>query len=505
MRDNFRVEPDAWQCEVLAAWDNGDQRIAMKACKGPGKTAVIAWLIWHFISTHDHPKIAATSVTSDNLSDNLWAELAKWRNKSLFLQQAFKWQKTRIFAVDHEETWWASARGWSKSADAQAQADTLAGLHADNILFVLDECGSIPDAVMASAEAALSTDTSTDSDKGKGPRRTDARILMAGNPTIRSGPLWRACTRDRHMWTVVTITGDPDAPNRSPRISVKWARDQIEQYGKDNPWVMANVFGEFPNASPMTFIDADLVTAALAREPSASMYDPLILGVDIARFGDDRSVVWFRKGNDCKTHPPRIYRNLDTMQLAAKIADINEQFHPDAIFLDAGAMGAGVVDRLRQLKIRCTEVYFSGKADRHQIDRDPMLYYNKRAEMLGQAREWLRSGTLPSGAEYSIGRELPAIQYAIKQKDGKDAIILEPKDIFKDREGYSPDEADAFMLTFAYPVMASYDAGRYAYERVMGDRVKVEYDPLANAHREYESTLNSRVKSEYDPLGRDYN
>lgn len=497
IRDNFRVEPDTWQLQVCEAWDRGDQRIAMKACKGPGKTAILSWLIWHFLATHDHPKIAATSITSDNLSDNLWTELAKWRNKSPFLQKAFTWQKTRVYANDHAETWWASARGWSKSADAQAQADTLAGLHADNILFVLDECGSIPDAVMASAEAALSTDTSREGEKSN---VTDARILMAGNPTIRSGPLWRACTRDRHNWTVITITGDPDSPLRSPRISIKWARDQIEQYGKDNPWVMANVFGEFPSASPTTFIDADLVTAALAREPSATMYDPLILGVDVARFGDDRSVICIRKGPDARTHAPRIYRNLDTMQLAAKVADVYEELHPDAVFVDAGAMGAGVIDRLRMLKIPCIEVHFSGKADRHQTERDPMLYANKRAEMLGQVREWLKFGALPNGSEYTIGRELPAIMYSVKSQQGRDAILLEPKEIFKDREGYSPDEADALMLTFAFPVQQAGDSGRANYRAVMGSKVQVEYDPLQRAHDEYDRAVYGRVKSEYDPM-----
>jgi len=117
VRDVFRAEPDAWQLDVLATSGKpGRKRIAMKACAGPGKTAVLAWLGWHrltcFAGRNEHPKGAAVSITSDNLKDNLWAEMARWQNESAFLQQAFVWQKERIFAKDHPETWFLSAKGW---------------------------------------------------------------------------------------------------------------------------------------------------------------------------------------------------------------------------------------------------------------------------------------------------------------------------------------------------------------------------------------------------------
>ena len=141
VRECLQAEPDAWQEETLRAL-NTNMRVAMKACKGPGKSALLAWIILWFLATRPHPKIAATSISGDNLSDNLWTELAKWMRRSSFLSDTFTWTKTRVFAKDHPETWWASARTWPHSADAQQQADTLAGLHADYILFVLDEVGS---------------------------------------------------------------------------------------------------------------------------------------------------------------------------------------------------------------------------------------------------------------------------------------------------------------------------------------------------------------------------
>lgn len=495
--DNFEVTLDPWQAEVCDAWDRGDIRIAMKACKGPGKTAILAMLMWHFMVTKARknlmPKIAAISVTSDNLSDNLWTELAKWRNRSEFLRANFTWTKTRITGNEQPDEWFMVARGWSKSADSNSQMGALAGLHADNILFVIDECGDVPDAVMASAEAILATG---------GAAGKDARILMAGNPTQRSGPLWRACTKDRNLWTVVTITGDPDSPKRSTRISVDWARSQIEQYGRENPWVQANVFGEFPSASPMNFFDSVEVDRAIAREAAASMYDPLVFGVDVARFGDDRSVIVIRKGPDARTHPPIVLRNVDTMALASHVSTLYDRYQPDGVFVDGGGIGAGVIDRLRQLKVPVFDVQFGANADRAQTEKDPTLYRNKRAEMAGVLREWMKAGALPDLPE--LKQEMSALQYSFQVYKGKDSIILEPKDIFKAREGYSPDLLDALMLTFAYPVQRSANAGREAYERTQPSRVVSDYDPFAgtpSSEDEYNRIVAARgmVRHEYDP------
>ncbi|MEO7938716.1 MAG: hypothetical protein ABIR55_08840, partial [Burkholderiaceae bacterium] len=251
VRDVFGVEPDLWQIDVLRAFPTAPRQ-AMKACKGPGKTAVLAMLCWNFLVCYLHPKIAATSITGDNLSDGLWTEMAKWQNKSPMLKAMFTWGKTRIFANDHPETWWMSARSWPRGGDANSQADTLAGLHADNLLFVIDEAGGIPDAVMAAAEAGLANADGVDK---------SAHIVIAGNPTHLEGPLYRACTKERHLWHVTEITSDPDDPKRTPRVSVEWAQQQIEKYGRENPWVLVNVFGRFPPSSMNALLGPDDVSA----------------------------------------------------------------------------------------------------------------------------------------------------------------------------------------------------------------------------------------------------
>jgi hypothetical protein len=275
VREVFGAEPDPWQVDVLEAFPR-NPRIAMKASKGPGKSTILAWLAWNFLLTRPHPKVAATSITAENLSDGLWAEMAKWQARSELLKATFTWQKTRIFANDHPETWWMSARTWPKGGSASDQANTLAGLHAEYIFFILDESGGMPDAVMASAEGALAA-------------CTEGHIVQAGNPTHLEGPLYRACTTNRDLWWVAQISGDPDDPKRAPRVPIQWAREQIELYGRDNPFVLVNVFGQFPPASLNVLIGPDEVTESMRRGYRESDVEssPRILGVDVARFGND--------------------------------------------------------------------------------------------------------------------------------------------------------------------------------------------------------------------------
>lgn len=465
-RDNFNFTPDAWQKEAFDAWDRGDQRIAFKACKGPGKTATLAILIWHFLATRPHAKVACTSISADNLRDNLWTELAKWQQKSPFLLGAFEWTLTRITAIDHPETWWCAARSWSRSADADTQANTLAGLHADYILFVLDETGAMPDAVMVAAEAALATGI-------------ECRMLQAGNPLAPEGPLWKACNRDRRLWTIIEITGDPDSPRRSPRIDIAWARDQIAQHGRDNPWVMANVLGQFPSSSPLTFISLTLVEAAASRPAQSIISDALALGVEVARFGDDEAGICPRKGRDARTMPWKFFRNIDTMQLAAYVVDTRNTLKADAVFVDGGGLGGGVVDRCRQLRVNVYDIQFGSKADRSaQPGAEQHRYANKAAEMWGSMRDWLKVGAIPD--DPILKAQLTTRRYAYVNKDGRDAITLEPKEEMKKRGLASPDRADMLALTFAYPVVANpANVGGIPGEHQR--QVVSEYDPFANA------------------------
>lgn len=472
VREVFGVTPYSWQDDVLAAFPN-QPRIAMKASKGPGKTAVESWLAWNFLLTRPHPKVAATSITADNLSDNLWTEMAKWRANSELLKAAFEWTKTRIFSRDHPETWWMSARTWPRNAEASEQANTLAGLHADYILFVLDESGGIPDAVMVSAEAALAS-------------CTEGHIVQAGNPTNLEGPLYRACTASRKLWFVVEITSDPDDPRRSPKPSVEWAREQIEQFGRDNPWVRVNVFGQFPPGSLNTLLGPDDITAACARsyrehDISAS---PRILGIDVAREGDDASVIWPRQG--LVSFIPQRFRNIDGIQGAGATARKWTDWQADAAFVDnSGGFGSSWIDNLRLLGKTPIPVNFSEKPN------DPR-YYNKRAEIYFLAAQWIKDGgQLPPMSAPGMA-ELTAAMTRTTYSHKADRLLLEPKELVKQRLGYSPDDADALCLSFAHPVTAQ--------ARALGRPIhKVEYDPF---HAVMAAPRGAPgMASHYDPYG----
>lgn len=186
-----------------------------------------------------------------------------------------------------------------------------------------------------------------------------------------------------------------------------------------------------------------------------------IMGVDPARFGDDRSVIVKRQGLQC--FDPLVYRGIDNMELASRVANVMEQWKPDAVFIDSGA-GAGVIDRLRQLGHDVIEVPFGGKATQAN------LYLNRRAEMWWEMKQWLESGgAIPNNA--SLKQELATPVYWFDHAGRK---VLEPKNEIKKRlqGGGSPDMADALALTFAYPVRKRSPLAGTVYER----KVK-EYDP----------------------------
>jgi len=432
-RECLRLEPDAWQDEVLAAAIT-NPRVALKASKGPGKSWLLAVLMWWFMATRLHPKIVATSITGDNLADGLWTELAKLQQRSDFLKAAFRWTATRIAAVDHPETWWMSARTWPKGGDASQQADTLAGVHADNVMFVLDEAGGIPDAVAAAAEGGLAN---ASKEHGR-----EARFLIAGNPTHLSGPLYRACTSERGLWFVYEISGDPDDPKRAPRVDLEWARAQIAKYGRDNPFVLVNVFGKFPPSSSNALFGPDAVAEAMKRviPEAAYKHDVKVMGVDVARFGDDRTVIALRQGRVAFT--PKVLRNLDTMQVAGQVALAFDRHKPDAIFVDQATFGAGVLDRLVQLGYPALGVDFGGKPV------TDTKYANRRAEMWFLMAEWVKAGgVLPNMPE--LVAELTTPTYKFNEHN---ALQLEKKSEIKKRTGVSPDIADALGLTFAAPV-----------------------------------------------------
>ena len=219
---------------------------------------------------------------------------------------------------------------------------------------------------------------------------------------------------------------------------------------------------DFTASASDVVIPIDLVSVAAERELTERDVEgqPVILGVDVARFGDDRTVLCVRQG--LWTRDVRTFTGLSTMEVANRVIDCINQHRPQTVFIDAGAMGGGVIDRLRQLQYQVSEVNFGEAA------LSTGRYANIRAEMYFKCRDWLTSGgALPKNAE--LKTELSTVEYKFNPSG---RIILEPKEKLKERTGKSPDLADALVLTFARPV---YMQGRVGRQRQM---CNTEYDPF---------------------------
>lgn len=459
--DLFAATPDEWQGEVLEAWADNDHarmRIAAQACAGPGKTAVMAWCGWNGLLCYsdgvNHPNGAAVAITQDNLRNNLWKELAVWRERSPLLQAMFEVTAEKIFARAFPNTWFLSARSFAKTADTEAQGRTLSGLHAKSIFYLVDESGDMPPAVLRAAEQGLSN-------------CEWGRIFQSGNPTSHTGALYQAVTEQSHLWHVIRITGDPDDPRRSPRIGLEWAQQQIQLYGRDNPWVMAFILGQFPPGALNALLTPDEVRDAMSRGHQAEAYEwaQRRVGIDCARFGDDRTVIFPRQG--LVASQPIVMRGKRGPEIAAAALRKRMDFPWEVAILDAtGGWGQSTEDSLITSGVAPISIQFHAPAVNNR-------YANRRAEMHWELAEWIkRGGALPNIPE--LVAELTKMTYTFKGGQ----LLMEPKEITKKNLGRSPDLADALALTFAIPDQPSEMLAAAAAAGGVGGVVS-EYDPFA--------------------------
>lgn len=465
VREVFHVEPDRWQVNALMAYASKDRdkiRISLQACAGPGKTATLAWIGWNFLLCYaeagEHPKGAAVSISWDNLKDNLWSELAKWQARNVDLMKFFTWTQTRIYCNEHKETWFLSARSFPKGADTETMGKTLSGIHSKYVLFLIDESGAIPPEIGKAAEQAVGETLG---------RQGFCKIIQAGNPISLEGMLYSASTSDD--WHIIRITGDPNDPDRSPRIDIEWARSQIAKYGIDDPWVMSYLLGRFPKTSINSLLSVDQVEDAMSRSHQVSeyAYSQKRLGVDVARGGLDSTIIFPRQGLMAFKYVEM--RNADGPMIAARVLQAKVKWGSEMEFIDdTGGFGSSVIDSLRMAGQNPSGVHFASKAINER-------YFNKRSEMWLEMAEWVkRGGCLPRCSR--LKKELTAPTYTLH--NGR--FRLEEKDQIKKRLGFSPDIADALCLTFSLADMPAKDEFEYI-RNMRGDKdnkIKSEWNPF---------------------------
>lgn len=438
--------PDIWQRNILELVGHETKissealQVAVSSGHGIGKTALIAWLIQWFISTREHPQIVCTANTKPQLETKTWRELAKWW-KMAINRHWFQWTATKFWQRAHRETWFASAIPWSKE-----RSEAFAGTHERNVMMLYDEASLIDDMIWEVTEGAMTT--------------PGAIWIAFGNPTRNTGRFKECFGKYRHRWKTYRIDSRTAKMADQGQIT-KW----IDDYGEDSDFVRVRVRGVHPRASSMQFIPVDIVEAATGKTLHLTQYvhAPKIIGVDVARFGDDQSVIYKRQG--LATIDVQKYRELDTMTLAGKISLEIRQWKPDAVFVDVNGIGAGVVDRLHQLQYdQVIGIHFGARAD------DENRYYNKRTEMWGRMKDWLvAGGAIQSDNE--LHDDLIGPEYGF---DPKDRVQLEKKEDMKKRGIASPDTGDALALTFAQHV-------EHKMDRLWQDPEKYsteQYDPL---------------------------
>jgi len=448
-KELFGTTYDPGQMKLLRDWADPEiPRVGVVGATGTGKTRIFAEMVLHFLCCKGgsnpflHPKGLATAIDGKNLEMNLWPELAKLILSSP-LKELLKWQSEKVFMKHAPATWFFEKRTWDAKSTSDPNSPTgslgLAGHHSINSLFLIDESSGVPMSVLQAAERTLSTHK-----KGEG----FIKILQGGNPTHKSGPLYASATKLKKLWNggkgPVKMTGDPDDPERCPRIDIEWARAQIESLGKDDPFVQVYILAEFPDSDFNSFLGIDDVDAAMARDVPYNAYAEFFpySGLDVAYGGDDSSVLTHRQGLKCwpqeklnvPLSDPQIGFNMASM-IQTRMAEIKSKF----LFVDAtGGYAGAVMEASRIRGVNPIAIKFNAKAS-------DKFFYNKRTELHWKAAQWVkRGGCLPNDEQ--LREEAVATRYTIK----KDQMICEPKDIVKTRLGRSPDKWDSFITTFEF-------------------------------------------------------
>lgn len=404
----------------------GAVQLAIASGHGIGKTAGLAWLMEWFLATRPHPQIVCTSNTRQQLETKTWRELEKWRQLSLtghWFEHTATSHRHKLFP----NTWRANAIPWTKE-----RSEAFAGTHEDHVMVIYDESSLIDKVIWQVTEGAMTTG--------------ECLWVALGNPTRSSGAFYEAFHKSRHRW----ITRHIDSRTaKIPKLTggTKKFQEWIEDYGEDSDFVKVRVRGLFPDSASLQFIPTNLVEMAQARTitPDITSHAPFVIGVDVARFGDDQSVICKRQGLSVK--PLLKIRNKDTMTLASLVAQEITRHNADACFVDVVGIGAGVVDRLRQLKFdNIIEVNNGERATNEK------KYVNKRAETWAEMRKWLSLADLPADDE--LRDDLIGLEYGY---DMRERIRLERKEDMKARGLASPDCGDALAATFAQKITTTED------------------------------------------------
>ena len=411
----LQENPLKWQEELLRKIAAGKRRISVRAGHGVGKSTVCSWAIVWVMCTRFPQKCVMTAPTAGQLFDALFSELKAQVNKlPPVLRDSFDVLSDRISLKAAPESSFASAR-----TSSSERPEALAGIHSENVLLIVDEASAVPEPVFEAAAGSMSGHS--------------ACTILIGNPTRNSGLFYR---------THHELSSDWDTMHVSCLDIPLVSKDFVEQikatYGEGSNAYRIRVLGEFAVADNDTLIAAELVDAAMGRDVPVDVSDGMVYGLDVARFGTDRSALCKRKGN--VVMEVKSWGGLDLMQLVGAVVNEARTDNPVEICVDTIGLGSGVADRLREMGYNVRDV---NVAESSAMNPNA----NKlRDELWLAVKDWLATRTVRIPNDQTLRHELVAPRYNFSSS-GK--IVVESKDAMKKRGMRSPDLADAVCLTFA--------------------------------------------------------
>lgn len=437
VEDIIGATPDEEQAKILRSVAQ-NQMTSVRSGHGVGKSTVEAWVVIWFMVTRPFPKIPCTAPTQHQLFDILWAEVSKWLRHNKALADEIVWTKEKVYMKGYPEEWFAVARTASKP-------DALQGFHADDVLYIIDEASGVDDSIFEPVLGALST--------------PGARLLMCGNPTQLSGFFYESHNKNRASYAAFHIDG-----RKSSRVSQDFVQTIIRMYGEDSDVFRVRVAGDFPLQEDDIFIPLPLVENSIMTEFSPRKSpDSIHIGCDVARFGDDRTVIGYKIDEKAEFYKKR--QGQDTMKTADDIVLLGEMLvqryrltpdkdGPIPVKVDDGGVGGGVVDRLRQMKRNAPEklwwleIYpvIFGQRIKHKHYHDSTTYMMSVVKKLLQPYD-------EDGHKKPVELILPDDDDLVAQLSGRkyaltetSKIKVESKDAMKKRGRPSPDEADCVLL-----------------------------------------------------------
>lgn len=442
VKEVLGATPYDYQEEFLNAIASGERKMSVRSGHGTGKSTSASWAMLWFLLLRFPNKVVVTAPTSSQLFDALFAELKRWINElPPHLQQLLTTKSDRVELTSAASEAFISART-SRAETPEA----LAGVHSENVLLVVDEASGVPEKVFEAAAGSMSGHSAT--------------TLLLSNPTRSSGTFFESQTRmSKSWWTRRWSCVD------SPLVSAEFVDEMRERYGEDSNAFRIRVLGEFPMADDDTIIPFHVAESAIHRDIEVTPDIRPIWGLDVARFGTDKTALCKRYGN--VVTDITAWQGLDLMQTVGRVMaeyeSLSPSLRPNEILVDSIGVGGGVVDRLRELGapvrgINVGEAPAMGKT-----------YTNLRSELWFKTKGWLedRSCKLPKNDQ--LLAELTGIRYSFTSA-GK--MKAESKDEMRRRGLKSPDLADALCLTMASDAATALSGANISWKRSIKRNLK---------------------------------